>query len=43
MAAFTVNGRPVTVENNRTLIHFLRADLGLGAVNDGLQEGVRVT
>ncbi len=39
MAAFTVNGRPVTVENNRKLIRFLRDDLGLTSVKDGCSEG----
>ncbi|WP_300416559.1 selenium-dependent xanthine dehydrogenase [uncultured Oscillibacter sp.] len=39
MAAFTVNGRPVTVENNQKLIRFLRDELGLTSVKDGCSEG----
>ena len=39
MAAFTVNGRPVTVENNQKLIRFLRDGLGLTSVKDGCSEG----
>ena len=39
MAAFTVNGKPVTVENNRKLIRFLRDELGLTSVKDGCSEG----
>ena len=39
MAAFTVNGKPVTVEKNQKLIRFLRDDLGLTSVKDGCSEG----
>ncbi len=39
MAAFTVNGKPVTVENNQKLIRFLRDGLGLTSVKDGCSEG----
>lgn len=34
MAAFTVNGKLVTVEKNQKLIRFLRDDLGLTSVKD---------
>ena len=39
MAAFTVNGKLVTVEKNQKLIRFLRDDLGLTSVKDGCSEG----
>ena len=39
MAAFTVNGKPVTVEKNQKLIRFLRDGLGLTSVKDGCSEG----
>ncbi len=39
MAAFTVNGKPVTVEKNQKLIRFLRDVLGLTSVKDGCSEG----
>ncbi len=39
MAAFTVNGKPVTVEKNQKLIRFLRDSLGLTSVKDGCSEG----
>ena len=39
MAAFTVNGRSVTVEKNQKLIRFLRDELRLTSVKDGCSEG----
>ena len=39
MAAFTVNGKPVTVEQNQKLIRYLRDSLGLTSVKDGCSEG----
>nr|WP_325257807.1 selenium-dependent xanthine dehydrogenase [uncultured Oscillibacter sp.] len=39
MAAFTVNGKSVTVEKNQKLIRFLRDELGLTSVKDGCSEG----
>ena len=36
MAAFTVNGRPVTVENNQKLIRFLRDGHGARSFYGGL-------
>ena len=39
MAAFTVNGKPVTVEHNQKLIRYLRDSLGLTSVKDGCSEG----
>ena len=39
MASFTVNGRPVTVENNQKLLRFLRDELRLTSVKDGCSEG----
>ena len=39
MAAFTVNGKPVTVEKNQKLLRFLRDSLGLTSVKDGCSEG----
>ena len=39
MAAFTVNGKPVTVEKNQKLIRFLRDGLHLTSVKDGCSEG----
>ena len=39
MAAFTVNGKPVTAEHNQKLIRFLRDSLGLTSVKDGCSEG----
>ncbi len=39
MAAFTVNGKPVSVEKNQKLIRFLRDELRLTSVKDGCSEG----
>lgn len=39
MAAFVVNGTPVTVEKNQKLIRFLRDELHLTSVKDGCSEG----
>ena len=39
MAAFTVNGKPVSVEKNTKLIRFLRDELRLTSVKDGCSEG----
>lgn len=39
MAAFVVNGTPVTVEKNQKLIRFLRDELRLTSVKDGCSEG----
>ena len=39
MAAFTVNGRPVTAEKNQKLLRFLRDELRLTSVKDGCSEG----
>ena len=39
MAAFTVNGRAVTVEKNQKLIRYLRDELHLTSVKDGCSEG----
>ena len=35
MAAFVVNGTPVTVEKNQKLIRYLRDELHLTSVKDG--------
>ena len=39
MAAFVVNGTPVTVEKNQKLIRYLRDELHLTSVKDGCSEG----
>ena len=39
MAAFTVNGKTVTVEKNQKLLRFLRDELRLTSVKDGCSEG----
>ena len=39
MAAFTVNGKTVTVEKNQKLIRYLRDELRLTSVKDGCSEG----
>ena len=39
MAAFTVNGRPVTVPKNQKLLRYLRDELRLTSVKDGCSEG----
>ena len=39
MAAFVVNGTPVTVEKNQKLIRFLRDEMHLTSVKDGCSEG----
>ena len=39
MASFTVNGRPVTAEQNQKLLRFLRDELRLTSVKDGCSEG----
>ncbi len=39
MSDFFVNGAPVTVEENRSLMSFLRDDLRLTSVKDGCSEG----
>ncbi len=39
MSGFFVNGAPVTVEGNRSLMSFLRDDLRLTSVKDGCSEG----
>ncbi len=39
MAEFTVNGRPVTIPENKKLIRYLRDDLHLTSVKDGCSEG----
>lgn len=39
MAAFTVNGKSVTVEKNQKLIRYLRDSLRLTSVKDGCSEG----
>lgn len=39
MAAFVVNGTPVTVEKNQKLIRYLRDTLHLTSVKDGCSEG----
>ena len=39
MAAFVVNGTPVTVEKNQKLIRYLRDELHLPSVKDGCSEG----
>ncbi len=39
MAAFTVNGKAVTVEKNQKLLRFLRDELHLTSVKDGCSEG----
>ena len=39
MAAFTVNGKTVTVEENQKLLRFLRDTLHLTSVKDGCSEG----
>ena len=39
MAAFVVNGTPVTVEKNQKLIRDLRDELHLTSVKDGCSEG----
>ncbi|MBQ7755133.1 MAG: molybdopterin-dependent oxidoreductase, partial [Clostridia bacterium] len=39
MATFYVNGSPVTVQKNQTLLRFLRDELHLTSVKDGCSEG----
>ena len=39
MATFYVNGNPVTVQKNQTLLRFLRDELHLTSVKDGCSEG----
>ena len=39
MATFYVNGQPVTVEKNQSLLRFLRDELQLTSVKDGCSEG----
>lgn len=40
MSDFTVNGKPVTVQADQTLLAFLRETLGLTSVKNGCSEGV---
>lgn len=39
MATFTVNGKKVSIENEKRLIHYLRYNLHLTSVKDGCSEG----
>lgn len=39
MYTFTVNGQPVTAQEDKKLMHFLRDDLGLTGTKDGCDQG----